>query len=235
MARDFNANPILNSPYAIPKFHWQLDDKGEPNGRLIEGRRASQHLLWKVNARKAAERIKRACIPEDAGEEVIIPVIDKFTQEGSTFIVNFQTRKTLRVETSAAKCHVNLAVCDSEWEMSFCRFLEDEPAVEAYIRNEGLGVEIPYEYQKQHHKYLPDYIALINDGHGRGDLLNLIVEIKGQRDDQDRVKADTAIRQWVPAVNNDGRWGRWDFVEITNMHEAREILSDIATGRRARA
>ena len=190
-----------------------------------------QYLLWQVIANKAADRIKRACIPPEAGEEVIIPVIDKFTPEGSTFYVDFQTRKALRYETSPAKCHVNLAVCDSEWEMSFCQFLEDEPAVHAYVRNDGLSFEIPYEYQKQHHHYLPDYIVLIDDGHGQGDLLNLIVEIKGQRSDQDRVKADTATRQWVPAVNNDGRWGRWTFVEITNMHEAREILGDIARRR----
>ena len=45
MAIDFNANPILNSPYEIPKRHWQVDDQGKPTGGLIEGRRASQHLV----------------------------------------------------------------------------------------------------------------------------------------------------------------------------------------------
>ncbi len=190
-----------------------------------------QYLLWDVNAAIVSEKIKRACIPNNPDGEIIIPVVDKFTPEGSSFHVDYFTRKSRRFETSPHKCHVNLAVCDSDWELNFCQFLEDEASVYSYVRNDGLGFEIPYVYSKQAHNYLPDYIALVDDGHGEDNLLNLIVEIKGQRDDKDRVKADTARRQWVPAVNNDGRWGRWAFVEITNMKEAREILADIITNR----
>lgn len=193
-----------------------------------------QYLLWQVNTGKAAERIAIACIPSQEGEEIIMPVVDKFTPEGSSFFVDYQTRKKRRFETSPEKCHVNLAVCDSDWEMSFCEFLEAEQAVFSYIRNDRLGFEIPYIYQKNPHIYLPDYIVLVDDGRGQGDLLNLIVEIKGERDDRDRVKADTAARKWVPAVNNDGRWGRWAFAEITNMQTARETLADIARPRPAK-
>ena len=191
-----------------------------------------QYLLWKVNAMRAAERIRLACIAEDAGDEVIIPVVDKFTPEGSSFHIDFFTSKLLRFEGSPAKCHVNLAVCDSSWELNFCQLLDNESAVHAWIRNDGLGFEIPYIDKDESHIYLPDFIVLIDDGSERG-LLNLIVEIKGYKDDKARVKADTAQRQWVPAVNNDGRWGRWAFVEITDMEQAQEILTDIATGRKA--
>ena len=195
----------------------------------------SAYLLWRVNAIKAAERIHRACTPEISGQEIIIPVVDKFTPEGSSFPVDYLTRKDRRFETSPTKCHVNIAVCDSDWEMSFCQFLEDEPSVHAYIRNDGLGFEIPYIYKEEAHVYLPDFIVLIDDGRGKGDLLNLIVEIKGYKDDKAQVKADTAQSQWVPAVNNDGRWGRWAFVEITDMKQARETLTDIATKQNAGA
>ena len=40
MVPDFFAEPILNSPYAYPGEHWELDDDGQPTNRIIQGRRA---------------------------------------------------------------------------------------------------------------------------------------------------------------------------------------------------
>ena len=192
-----------------------------------------QYLLWKPMAVKAAERIHRACSSkEDDQSEIYIPVLDKFTPEGSSFYVDFLTRKERRHETRADKCHVNLAICDSDWELNFCQLLEDDPGVHIYIRNDGLGFEVPYIYQKQPHNYQPDFIALVDDGQGPGDLLNLVIEIKGLRDDKSRTKADTMNRLWVPAVNNDGRWGRWAFVEIMDIQDAREKLAEYTAGGR---
>lgn len=190
-----------------------------------------QYLLWKLIAVEAAERIYRACAPQTEQEqEIYIPVIDKFTPEGSSFSVDFLTTKTRRHETRADKCHVNLAVCDSDWELSFCRLLEDDPGVHAYVRNDGLGFEVPYIYRKRAHHYKPDFIALVNDGHGKGNLLNLVIEIKGIKDDKARAKADTMNRFWVPSVNNDGHWGRWAFVEIMDMQNARKKLAEFTSG-----
>ena len=128
-------------------------------------------MLWKVFAIIAAERIYNACISSKADEGIIIPLIDNFTPEGSTHFVDFPTTKGRLFETSCQKSHVNIAVCDSDWEMSFCQYLEDEPAVHAYARNEGLGFVIPYRYLKTPHSYYPDFIVRIDDGHGADDLL----------------------------------------------------------------
>ncbi|MBI4330445.1 MAG: hypothetical protein HY673_04090 [Chloroflexi bacterium] len=38
----------------------------------------------------------------------------------------------------------------------------------------------------------------------------LVLEVKGEEDDQDRAKYQAA-RRWVTAVNNWGRLGVWDF------------------------
>ncbi len=38
-------NPILNSPYAEPKRHWELDDTGIPVGTWAEGRRRSEYVV----------------------------------------------------------------------------------------------------------------------------------------------------------------------------------------------
>ena len=49
------------------------------------------------------------------------------------------------------------------------------------MKNHGLGLEVPYRYGSETRKYLPDFIVLVDDGHGPGDLLHLVVEIKGYR------------------------------------------------------
>lgn len=190
-----------------------------------------QYLLWKPIAVRAAERIHRSCAPhKEDRPEFYLPIIDQFTPEGTSHSVDFMTSRKRRHDTCADKCHVNIAVCDSDWEMDFCRILEDDPHVSAYVRNDGLGFEVPYIYQKKTHLYEPDFIARIDDGHGKEDLLNLVIEIKGKKDDRARVKADTMNRRWIPSINGDGRWGRWKFVEIMDMQDARERLAEFAFG-----
>lgn len=171
-----------------------------------------QYLLWQDIAKQAAECIYRACTPTEEKSDKLLPVLDPFTREGSTIYVDYLTRKKRLHETT--KSHINYAVCDSNWEVEFCKLLERTPKVVSYARNEGLHLEVPYVHDEKEHKYLPDYIILIDDGHGKGDLLNLVVEIKGYRNQQAQAKADTMKRLWIPAVNNHGGWGRWAFDEI---------------------
>ncbi len=40
----FFEQPILNSPYAYPSRHWELDDSGQPTGKLIESRRRAEFV-----------------------------------------------------------------------------------------------------------------------------------------------------------------------------------------------
>ena len=41
MTDQFFERPILNSPYACPTRHWELDDDGQPTNQIIETRRRS--------------------------------------------------------------------------------------------------------------------------------------------------------------------------------------------------
>ena len=184
-----------------------------------------QYLLWEKLAAEAAEIIYRACVSQEDAPERLLPIMDPFTPEGSTFYVDFLTRNKRLHKTRADKCHINIAACHSDWEMTFCELLESDNGVFAYTRNAGLGFEAPYTYKEKAHVYEPDFIVLTDDGHGAGDLLNLIVEIKGEITQQTKAKADTMNKLWIPAVNNDGRWGRWAYVEIKDMQNAREMLA----------
>jgi type III restriction enzyme len=38
----FFERPILNSPYAYPPRHWELDPEGQPTNQIIETRRRSE-------------------------------------------------------------------------------------------------------------------------------------------------------------------------------------------------
>ena len=200
------------------------------------GNTFKQYLLFTPTKKRAADTIYRACLPKERDyPEVYIPILDRIRPEGTTADVRFPTRNTRRHETRHDKCHVNIAVCDSNWELEFCETLEKHPSVFSYIRNEGLYFKVPYEYNDQSHNYEPDFIALVDDGHGKDDLLNLIVEIKGKREDVDRVKADTLNRCWLPSVNSQRRWGRWAFVEIRDMEKAYEHISEFTAAKTTRS
>jgi type III restriction enzyme len=60
--------------------------------------------------------------------------------------------------------------------------------------------------------------VLVDDGRGRDDPLHLVVEIKGERDTTDQIKAETMRNLWVPGVNNLGTYGRWAFVELADKY-----------------
>jgi type III restriction enzyme len=68
-------------------------------------------------------------------------------------------------------------------------------------------------------QYRPDFIVLVNDGHGEKNLLQLVVEIKGYRREDAKEKKSTMDTYWVPGVNNDGRYGRWAFAEFTEVYQ----------------
>ena len=130
-------------------------------------------------ADQAAERIYLACQAGLIGERRIKAILDAYNPTGSTRFVNFTTSKTIRWTTEKQRCHINLVVCDSEWEAECCRVAQANPHVLAYVKNQGLGFEVPYRDGATPRRYLPDFILRVDDG--RPDPLNVVVEIKGYR------------------------------------------------------
>jgi type III restriction enzyme len=109
-------------------------------------------------------------------------------------------------------------ILDSDWEGEFCRVAEAHPRVIAYVKNRNLGLEVPYRFGSENRTYIPDYIVQVDDGHGKSDPLNLIVEIKGYRGEDAKDKAATMKTYWVPGVNRLGTHGRWAFAEFTDVY-----------------
>ena len=44
MSNSFFEQPILNSPYAYPGRHWELDADGQPTNNIAESRRKSAFI-----------------------------------------------------------------------------------------------------------------------------------------------------------------------------------------------
>jgi type III restriction enzyme len=96
---------------------------------------------------------------------------------------------------------------------------ESHLKVFAYVKNHNLGLEVPYRFGSETRKYLPDFIVLVDDGHGPEDLLHLIVEIKGYRREDAKVKKSTMDTYWIPGVNHLNTHGRWAFAEFTEVYQ----------------
>ena len=67
---------------------------------------------------------------------------------------NFRTAKKTTWHTDARPCHVDAAVCDSDWEMELCRLLESHPNVLSYVANQGLGFTVPYRMGGESRAYV---------------------------------------------------------------------------------
>jgi len=178
-------------------------------------------LMHQELADMACNRITAAITRQFIGERPIKALLDPYNPTGSTSYVKFNTSRPDRWDTSGPppKNHVNWVVLDSDWEGEFCRVAESHPKVIAYTKNHNLGLEVPYRYGSEMRKYLPDFIVLVNDGHGPDDPLHLVVEIKGYRREDAKEKKSTMDTYWVPGVNHLGTYGRWAFAEFTEVYQ----------------
>ena len=184
---------------------------------VLRGQTYPAQLMYEELADLACEKITAAITRTHLGERPIRALLDPFNPTGSTGAVNFRTSKESRWRTDPRKCHVNWVILDSDWEAEFCRVVEAHPKVRAYVKNHNMGFEAPYKYGSISRTYVPDFIVQVDDG--RGDPLNLVVEIKGFRREDAKEKKSTMETYWIPGVNNLGEYGRWAFAEFRDNYE----------------
>jgi type III restriction enzyme len=229
---------LFNLTQRLLITHWR--DKGEEPKLYLFGqlkrivrRWLDEHLICKGStnpgllmyqdlADMACNKITAGITMHHLAERPVLALLDPYNSVGSTSHVLFTTSKPLRWQTDSRKCHVNWAILDSEWEGELCRVVEFNDRVYAYVKNQNLGLEVPYRMGSVAKKYIPDYVVLIDDGHGEDDLLHLIVEIKGYRGEDAKEKKLTMDTYWIPGVNNLGTFGRWAFGEFTDLWDIEE-------------
>ena len=176
------------------------------------GTRPAQLMISEL-ADIACERIKAAIDRTAVSGEPVKALLEHYNPTGTTRHVNFTTSRTQRYATGG-RCHLNWAILDSGWEGEFCRVLDSHPKVLAWVKNHSLGFEVPYCLGGVARKYVPDFIALVDDGMGVDDPLRLVVEVKGFRAEDAQAKKATMETYWVPGVNALRSYGRWGFLEL---------------------
>ena len=213
--RDANGEPQLHLFGQLKRIARQWLDAY----LVCKGGTYPAQLKYKTLADMACNKIEAGILATLADSRPIQAVLDPYNSVGSTAHVNFNTSKTERWETSARHCQLNWVILDSDWEAEFCRVAEGHLRVKAYVKNHNLGLEVPYRFGADMRQYRPDFIVRLDDGHGDDDLLNLIVEIKGFRGEDAKVKKETMDVYWVPGVNHLGTHGRWAFAEFTDVYQ----------------
>ncbi len=186
-----------------------------------------QLLLLIELAHDAADRIYQAIVAADGGASTLKPILQPYNTVGDTSGVSFNTSRA--TWQTNHKCPISHVVLDSGWEGKMAQALEYLDDVYSYVKNHNLDFKIPYTFEGQEHHYIPDFIVRVDDGHGKEDLLNLIIEVSGPPLPAKAAKTATIQNLWVPAVNNSGQFGRWAFVEVKDPYSAMQTVRTYLT------
>ena len=169
------------------RFSGPEDDHLWPNRHTVEPRTAAHWLLEHANL--SAE--------DNDGDAEIIPVAGDPPWLDTRRLVPYQSNRIYKHVT--LKSEVNVAVCDSSWEVRVAEILDQHPGIVRWIRNERLGWTIPYRYDGMPRQYEPDFVAVAPLPDGRE--LKIIIEVKGLERPTDADKRRWTETYWLPAVN----------------------------------
>jgi len=166
------------------------------------------------------EHLRDAIKPDiSQGEAPIVPIYEARRGPGSTGEVDFWTSREVR---EVVKSHINYVVVDTRtWEESAAYLIDTNDAVDAFVKNAGLGFAIPYFYNGEAHDYVPDFIVRLKTE----PPLYLIIEVKGY-DERADIKVQAA-QKWVDAVSADGAYGRWAYGLARKPSEVRELIAEV--------
>ena len=227
-------NPILNSPFAEPRRHFDFTDDGITD-RIVERRRLAGYFIPIPPPTKKGKQLQIENWTADRWQE-------------SEFINRVRERIAVRreqcwpgVTAVTTRLLEHWADPGRERRLFFCQLeaietaiylaevaesLEDMPEVLAYLKNDHLAFKIPYTIAGTRRSFLPDFLVRYDDGLGLADPLHLILEVSGEKDDERDAKVSTARAVWVPAVNHLGTFGRWAFYEIRDPWSCQKEVRD---------
>jgi type III restriction enzyme len=178
------------------------------------GNRTPQDIAINPYFGRALGALIEAVTPVDeSGQSQERPIV---SGKRSTKWVDFHTGRDIR---PVQKCHLNAGVFDTEkFEQQAAFVFDTNERVERWVKNERLGLVVPYRRDGTARRYFPDFVVWLTNGE------KLIVETKGREASDVEIKA-AAARRWCSAVNIDARFGRWSYHLVWDMGELTNAIS----------
>jgi len=118
-----------------------------------------------------------------------------------------------------SKSHLNHSSYDKGWEKKAIEELDSNPNVISWVKNERGLFEIEYNWYGKRRQYWPDFIIRLKNGK------MLILEIKGIDEPEGKEKR-SRLNEWVNAVNQDGRYGNWEWSVAFDPDQVNQIIQE---------
>ena len=174
-------------------------------------------MLWDYKA--VLGNIMEGVHQANADHEEVTAVLNYYNPEGSTSHVYRPTNKTV---WSTQKSHVNYVIAeDNSWQQIATMTLDAMDDVEAWVRNQYLGLRIPYTVGDENKDYQPTFIVRVKG-------VNLIVEcldFDGDNSGNKEAKRHYLKNYWIPAANNLKTFGQWDLLEVRDVDQLEEAIN----------
>ena len=184
------------------KLKGPINEGRWPNRHTIEPRNAARWLMEYIEV--IGEGNKQADVTAVTGDP-------RWLNSGR--LTPYTSNRSHKYETT--KSEVNVAVCESGWEVRLAAILDYHPEITKWIRNERLGWTIPYKFDGIPRQYEPDFVAVAMIEDGRE--VKIVIEVKGLERPTDPEKRRWTQEYWIPSVNQDpefSKGGPWIYLYL---------------------
>lgn len=172
-----------------------------------------KRLLIILNMKKIVQHIFTAVRFENTEQSAA--VFDKEQPIKST--AKMVTWYTSRPSEIVKRSHISQVVLDSTWEASEAFEFDRNENVKSWVKNDHIGFVINYIFDGAIHKYYPDFLIRLKNGK------MLVLEVKGKDDQKNKTKRKY-LDEWINAVNNDGRFGKWAWAVSFRTSDVKDII-----------
>src|SRR3989344_4963407 len=194
-----------------------VEDFIDSNRLIIKGETYNEdlkkRLLILLNMNKIVQHLFNAIRFENTKE--LVPIFDKEKPIKSTS--NMPTKYTVKPCELNKKSHISHTIFDSTWEATEAFELDRNEYVESWAKNQWLNFYVNYVFNGVIHKYYPDFLIKLKNGK------MLVLEVKGKDDQKNKTKREY-FKEWIEAVNSDGRFGKWEFDVSFRTADVKDIL-----------
>lgn len=178
---------------------------------------ARKRILIMLNMNKVVQHIWNEI--RAVNTEALTPVFDKESPIRSS--ADIRTWWTSKPNEAFDKSHINFVVVDSKWEYLEAKTINASNVVKSFVKNDHLNFVVYYNYQGVVRRFFPDFLIKLTTGE------NLIVETKGQDNEQNKTKR-AYLDEWCRAINQHGGFGKWSWAVSFDPNDLDQILQNSA-------